>query len=83
MRQPQSSKVYRLGTPTIGILNDNGKPVTITVPADALLEVAMENAADGTVDVIWNDQRVSMFVIDLQERGHLVKQGARNGKTSA
>jgi hypothetical protein len=82
MRQSQSSTLYRLGTPTIGVLNDNDKPVTITVPADALLEVTMENVTDGTVDVIWNDQRISMFVIDLQERGHVVKPRPRKTGTS-
>jgi hypothetical protein len=74
--------VYKLRTPTIGVLNENGKRVAITMPADALLEVTGENVADGMVGVIWNDQRISMFAIDLQERGHFVKRGARKASTS-
>ena len=69
--------MYRLRTPTIGVVNDNGKRVTITVPADALLEVTKENVADGTLDVIWNDRCISMFAIDLQQRGDLVKPRGR------
>ena len=83
MRQPKGLSLYRLGIPTIGVLNDNGKRVTVTVPADALLEVTMENGADGTVDVVWNDQCISMFAIDLQERGHIVRQGPGRASTSA
>ena len=69
--------MYRLRTPTIGVVNDDGKRVLITVPADALLEVTKENVADGTLDVIWNDRRISMFAIDLQQRGDLVKRRSR------
>ena len=69
--------MYRLRTPTIGVVNDNGKRVTITVPADALLEVTKENVADGTLDVIWNDRRISMFAIDIQQRGDIVKRRGR------
>jgi hypothetical protein len=78
----QSPSVYKLGTPTIGVRNDNGKRVTITLPTNALLEVTMENVAEGTVDVIWNDQNISMFAIDLQERGRVVKHGPRKMRTS-
>ncbi len=74
--------MYKLRTPTIGVLNDNGRRVTITMPADALLEVTRETAAEGTVDVIWNQQRISMFAIDLQQRGDLVQRGARKARTA-
>jgi len=82
MRQSQSPGLYKLGTPTIGVRNENGKRVTITVPTDALLEVTTEHVDDGTVDVIWNDQNISMFAIDLQERGHIVKHGLRKTRRS-
>jgi len=73
--------VYKLRTPTIGVLNGNSERVTITLPTGALLEVTRENAADGTVDVIWNDQLISMFAIDLQERGDLVRRSARKARS--
>jgi hypothetical protein len=56
--------------------------VTITLPTNALLEVTMENVAEGTVDVIWNDQNISMFAIDLQERGRVVKHSPRKTRAS-
>ena len=72
MLSPLRFKRYKLRTPTIGVLNDNSKRVSITMPADAVLEVTGEKAADGTVDVVWDDQRISMFAIDLEQRGELV-----------
>ena len=74
--------VYKLRTQTSGVLHDNGRRVMITIPADALLEVMSENAADRTMDVVWNDQRIRMFAIDLQQRGHVVRRGARKASTS-
>ena len=74
--------VYKLRTQTSGVLSDNGRRVMITIPADALLEVTSENAAEGTVDVIWNDQHIRMFAINLQQRGHVVKRGARKASPS-
>ena len=64
--------VYQLQTAILGITNDNGKRVTITLPAEALIEVVSEIAADGTVDVLWNTRRVSMFAIDLRQRAQSV-----------
>jgi hypothetical protein len=68
----QGVSVYRLQTSTLGITTDNGKRVAITLPAHALLEVVSEVAADGTVDVLWNARRISMFVIDLRQRAQSV-----------
>jgi hypothetical protein len=64
--------VYQLQTAILGITNDNGKRVTITLPAEALIEVVGEVAADGTVDVLWNTRRISMFAIDLRQRAQSV-----------
>jgi hypothetical protein len=75
-------RVYKLRTQTSGVRSDNGRRVMITIPADALLEVTSENAADRTMDVIWNDLLIRMFAIDLQQRGHVVKRGARKASTS-
>ena len=69
--------MYKLRTPTLGVRNDNGKWVTIKVPADAVLEVAGDDPTKGTVDVIWNDLRVRMFAIDLKERGDILNRNSR------
>jgi hypothetical protein len=64
--------VYRLQSAILGITTDNGKRITITLPAQAVIEVISEVAPDGTVDVLWNAHRVSMFAIDLRQRGRSV-----------
>jgi hypothetical protein len=70
--------MYRLRTPTIGVRNDNGKWVTI----QAVIEVADEDPVKGTVDVIWNDLRIRMFTIDLQERGDVLERNPRRLRAS-
>ena len=83
MLQPREVlRVYKLRTQTSGVLHDNGTRVMIAIPADALLQVTSDNPTDGTVDVIWNDQHIRMFAIDLQQRGNVVKRGARKASTS-
>jgi hypothetical protein len=74
--------LYRLRSATIGIRNEHNKWVTVTMPEDALLEVAQENAADGTVEVLWDDKCVRMFAVDLQERGNLVQPSAQKAGAS-
>jgi hypothetical protein len=69
--------LYRLQTPTLGITTDNGKRITVTMPAEALIEVVSEVSADGTVDVLWNARCVSMFAIDLRQRAQFVAAVAR------
>jgi hypothetical protein len=69
--------VYKLRTATIGVENDNGKRVALTVPEDAVLEIISEYLADGMVDVLWNDRRISMFAVDIEERGEPVRRGAK------
>jgi hypothetical protein len=70
--------MYRLRVPTIGVVEQDGKRLTITIPANAVLELTTENFTDGMVDVIWNDLRISVFAIDLAQRGQAVRHGARD-----
>jgi hypothetical protein len=65
--------MYKLRRPTTCILEEDGKKaVAITMPADTLVEPSGEIPAEGMVEVIWDNQRVSMFAIDLKERGEIV-----------
>ncbi len=82
MPQLPDLSVYKLRIATWGVVNDNGRRVMIEIPAEALVKVTSKNGADGTVNVIWNDRRISMFVIDLQQRGDPVKRVARKARTS-
>jgi len=75
--------VYKLRIPTIGIRDENGKWVTIKMPANAVLEVAGQDPAKGTVDVIWNEIRIRMFAIDLKERGDALERQTQYAAASA
>jgi hypothetical protein len=77
MRAINGYLLYRLQTATLGVMTDNGKRITITIPAEALIEVVSEVASDGTLDVLWNDQCISMFAIDLRQRAQFVPSAPR------
>jgi hypothetical protein len=77
MRAVNGYRLYRLQTATLGVTTDNGKRITVTIPAEALLEVVSEVAADGTVDVLWNARCISMFAVDLRQRAQFVRSAPR------
>jgi hypothetical protein len=65
--------MYKLCRPTTCILKKNGeKPVALTIPANALIEMNGEIPAEGMIEVSWDNQKVSVFAIDLKERGEVV-----------
>jgi hypothetical protein len=67
--------VYRLKTATIGAVRDNGdvRPLPITIPAGVLLTVIDDDLGrTGYVRVQWEGRIVTMFAIDLRERGERV-----------
>jgi hypothetical protein len=72
--------MYKLRRPTMGIIKGDGKPAIVSMPKDALLNVNSENFPDGTVEVVWNGQKISMFAIDLEERGELVAVAAHRSQ---
>jgi len=53
------------------------------MPANAVLEVAGQDPAKGTVDVIWNEIRIRMFAIDLKERGDALERQTQYAGASA
>jgi hypothetical protein len=69
--------MYKLSTATIGVANEHGKRVTVMIPEEAILELTSDRSPDGTVEVIWDGRRISVFEIDLQDRGYLIVGGAR------
>jgi hypothetical protein len=71
---------FQLRRSTIAIVdNDNGKKVATMIPAGAVimalgldpLECAARNRTE-QIEVSWNGRSMSMFLIDLQERGERV-----------
>jgi hypothetical protein len=67
--------VYRLRTPTIGAVRDfeDARPLPITLPAGAVLTVVDDDLGrTGYVRVQWDQLIITMFSIDLRERGELM-----------
>ena len=61
---------YRLKTPTLALLEEEGRHVAHTVPSGAI--VVLDRApTDGEklVEVVWDGRRVMMFAQDLRSRG--------------
>ena len=69
--------LFKLRSETLGVVfQEDGRGVAVMIPADSLLEVTREQAADGIVEVIWNRRCVSLFAIDLRQRGEPVWPGS-------
>ncbi len=74
--------MYKLNSPTVGIVNEHDKWIAIAIPAGALIDVIGENLADGSVDIRWNDQDVNIFRVDLDQRGQRVETCAPKSASS-
>ena len=61
---------YRLNTPTLAILTLDGHNLPVTVPMGSIVQVK-NGPLDGDrlIDVVWDGRTVSMFTIDLRDRG--------------
>jgi hypothetical protein len=67
--------VYRLRAATIGaiIVEGEARPLPVTIPAGTVLTVADDDLGrTGYTRVQWDQRIVTMFSIDLRERGELV-----------
>ena len=60
---------YRIKTPTLAVIISDGVRSTAMVPVDAVVAVQQEvPALNQLIDVVWNNQKYSMFAKDLRER---------------
>lgn len=77
----QRDAVWKLTTPTLGVseIDDRSglaKPTPIAIPAEALVKVLNTPAsADTFVEVEWEQKKISMFRVDLRERGVKIESG--------
>ena len=60
---------YRLNTPTLAIIKQDGQNHPTTVPLGAVVKV-IDGLLDGNhlVDVRWDGKTVMMFTTDIRER---------------
>ena len=67
---------FRIQTPTLAILSQDGHGIPVTIPQGATVEVT-DGPLDGSriVYVKWKDKTVMMFTIDLRERGARIDGG--------
>jgi hypothetical protein len=66
-----SGKFFRLDTPTLGIEETSGRRRAVTVPANEIVRVVQGPTPTATrlVDVMWEGRYLTMFTVDIQERG--------------
>ena len=65
-----TGKRYKLIMSSRAIETVNGKPVPLTVPAGALIEVVSSpREGDRMIDVLWEGWPVAMYAIDLIAHG--------------
>ena len=60
----------KLKQATLAIDKHTGKPTLITIPAGAIIQIAVDELQHiGMTEVEWQGLPVDMFMIDLKERG--------------
>ena len=69
----QAGMVFKLRTETLGISATGDHREAITVPSGVLLTISFYRKDDRMVDLLWEVRTVSLFEIDLRERGELVQ----------
>lgn len=70
----QTGQFLRLNRDTPAINNSGSKPTAITVPSGAIICATGVRNPDNPqmIEVQWQDCRVFMFAIDVQERGEKI-----------
>lgn len=70
-----TGRSYRLLTPTLGITEMDGKRQAFTIPAGAILKIVSgpTSERDRMVDVLWEGNIYTLFVVDVRDRGEEIK----------
>ena len=58
---------------TLGLCVIDGRRQAISVPRSAVLTVVSDEGSDPMIDVLWEGKTVSMFAVDLHERGAMTR----------
>jgi hypothetical protein len=69
-----SGKRFRLNEETIGVETWGRKRLATLVPAGSVITVASGPNPEDTrmVDVLWDGRKISMFAVDIENRGEQV-----------
>ena len=68
---------YRLCKETCGVCAVEGKPSLVTLPEGSVVTTAGEpSQVTGMIAVMWGTATVRVFLVDLEERGEIVKSFA-------
>ena len=72
-----SGRRFRLRTATIALDFVDGKRVALTVPAgDVVKVISGPTRGDRLLDVTWNGRFVTMFSVDIRERGDEISEAS-------
>ena len=65
-----TGKRFTLRAPTLAVDNVSEKPQAVTIPAGTTVRVVSgPRNGDRLVDVVWEERALTMFTIDLKQRG--------------
>jgi hypothetical protein len=65
---------YKLRTATLGLCQQTGRHVVITIPCGTILRVIDDSAdKNGLLEAEWMGNNVHIFAADLLSRGELVR----------
>jgi hypothetical protein len=68
-----TGKTFLLQTPTLAIHTQGGHRVAFTVPAGAIIRCVIEPLeGDQLVMCVWDAREITMFAVDILERGTLI-----------
>jgi hypothetical protein len=69
------NEIYRLKISTLAILDRNGKPSAVALPAGAVVALRQPQVefAGGFVEALWDGHSIMLFGCDLKERGERVR----------
>jgi hypothetical protein len=78
-----TSQYLRLNRDTPAIDNSGSKPTAIAVPMGAIICATSLRNPDNTqmIEVRWQDRRLFMFAVDVQERGEKVMGAGHSSVT--
>lgn len=69
-----TGKRFCLKAPTLAVDHSGSKPLAVAVPKNTVIEViAGPSETDPMIRVRWEKRMLTMFALDIQERGEEVK----------